>query len=180
MSKLLHKLKIHKASGPDQVPARLLKTVADEIAPALSLLFKAALYQGKSPSDWNHALVTPIFKKGDRTQVVNYRPIFLTSIVSKCFEHIVHHHIMLHVDELGILHDAQHGFCRKRSCAESATVSDDVRTGTCVFAMSLTRWFDPSHRICVLAGFRRKRLALNQALTSLRQRVSCRLHNRSR
>ena len=119
---MLHKLKIHKASGPDQVPARLLKTVADEIAPALSLLFKAALYQGKSPSDWNHALVTPIFKKGDRTQVVNYRPIFLTSIVSKCFEHIVHHHIMLHVDELAILHDAQHGLCRKRSCESQLLV----------------------------------------------------------
>ena len=113
---MLHKLKIHKASGSDQVPARLLKTVADEIAPALSLLFKAALYQDKSPSDWNHTLVTPIFKTGDRMQAVSYRAISLTSIVSKCFEHIVHHHIMLHVDELGILHDAQHGFRRKRLC----------------------------------------------------------------
>jgi len=37
----LDKLKIHKASGPDQVPVRLLKTVADEIAPALSLLFSS-------------------------------------------------------------------------------------------------------------------------------------------
>jgi len=38
--------------------------------------------------------------------------------------------------------------------------------------MSLTRCFNPSHRICVFSGFRRKRLALNHTLTSLRQRVS--------
>ena len=46
-------------------------------------------------------------------------------------------------------------------------MTDDVRTSTCVTAMSLTRCFDPSHKICVLAGFKRKRLALSHALTSL-------------
>ena len=56
----------------------------------------------------------PYSKKVTCMQAVNYRSISLTSIVSKCFEDIVHHHIMLHVDELGMLHDAQHGFRRKR------------------------------------------------------------------
>ena len=95
---------------------RLLKEVASEIAPALSLLFQASLHQGKPPADWNHAFVSALFKKGDRTQAINYRPISLTSIVSKCLEHIIHHHIISHFDQFGILHDSQHGFRKGRSC----------------------------------------------------------------
>jgi len=114
--KLLRGLNIHKASGPDQVPARLFKELCDVVAPALTFVFQASLYQGKVPSDWSHALVTPLHKKGDRSNPSNYRPISLTSIACKCLEHIVHHQIMSHLNRSGILHDAQHGFRKGRSC----------------------------------------------------------------
>lgn len=44
--------------------------------------------------DWPSANVAPIFKVGDRTDLSNYRTIYLTSIVSIIFEHIIHKHIM--------------------------------------------------------------------------------------
>jgi len=72
VAKLLRGLKPHKATGPDQVPARILKEIADEIAPAITLLFQASLQQGAVPSDWSEALVTPLFKKGARNQASNY------------------------------------------------------------------------------------------------------------
>ena len=114
--KLLRELKVHKASGPDQVPARLLKEISVEVAPAMTLVFQASLHQSAIPLDWSHALVTPLFKKGNRSEPANYRPISLTSIACKCLEHIIHHHIMTHLDNYSILHEAQHGFRKGRSC----------------------------------------------------------------
>jgi hypothetical protein len=80
------------------------------------MLFQASLKQGSVPSDWKSAMITPRFKKGDRSKASNYRPVSLTSICSKILEHIIHSHIMKHFDHHQILHDAQHGFRKKRSC----------------------------------------------------------------
>ena len=66
VQKLLENIKPHKATGPDDIPARLLKEGARELAPALSLLFQATIQQGRIPHDWESAHVVPIFKKGDR------------------------------------------------------------------------------------------------------------------
>ena len=116
VKKLLRNLNPNKASGPDEIPSRLLKAVADQIAPSLRLLFQASLNQHRVPAHWKQALVTPIFKKGDKSKAVNYRPVSLTSICCKLQEHIVHHSIMNHLDSLHILNDAQHGFRKRRSC----------------------------------------------------------------
>ena len=59
--------------------------------------------------------MVPIFKKGDRLQPINYRPISLTSITCKMLEHIITSNIMQHLDKHNILHDAQHGFRKNRS-----------------------------------------------------------------
>jgi len=116
VAKLLRGLQLHKATGPDQVPARVLKEIADDVAPALALLFQASLQQGAVPSDWSEALVTPLFKKGARNPASNYCPISLTSITCKCLEHIIYSQTMAHFEADNILHDAQHGFRKGRSC----------------------------------------------------------------
>ena len=116
VKKLLLNLDPHKAQGPDNVPTRLLKEFADELTPALTLVFQASLQQGKVPDDWKAALVTPVFKKGDRTVPANYRPISLTSVCCKLLEHIIHSQVMDHLELHDILADQQHGFRKKRSC----------------------------------------------------------------
>ena len=68
------------------------------------------------PADWTLANVAPIFKKGSKLQAVNYRPVSLTCITCKLFEHIVCKHILGHLEEHGILTDLQHGFRTGRSC----------------------------------------------------------------
>lgn len=87
IGKLLSDLDEHKATGSDNLSAKLLKTVGSELSPALELLFQSTYQQGVLPSDWRHARVTPIFKKGDRANAENYRPVSLTSIVCKIAEH---------------------------------------------------------------------------------------------
>ena len=116
VAKLLSAVKPHKASGPDNIPARFLKECAREIAPALSLVFQASLNQSRIPDDWRAAWVAPVFKKGDRSRAGNYRPVSLTSICCKTLEHIIYSNIMSHFTSNNILTDYQHGFRSGRSC----------------------------------------------------------------
>ena len=71
VKKLLQGLKPHKASGPDNLPTTFFEEAANELAPALGLIFTASLNQGYVPDDWKTAGVTPIFKKGDRSTPTN-------------------------------------------------------------------------------------------------------------
>ena len=114
--KLLRNLNPRKASGPDQVPARLLKEMADELAPILTVIFKKCLTYGETPHIWLSANVTAIFKKGDRFKASNYRPVSLTCLICKVLEHIVVSNVMKHLDNHQILTDCQHGFRARRSC----------------------------------------------------------------
>ena len=114
--KLLSNLKIHKATGPDGIPGRLLKLCANELASPFTLLFQVSLDTGTIPQDWKKAKIVPVFKKGDKGKVENYRPISLTSIPCKLLEHIIHSSVMDHFDKFQIIDDAQHGFRQKRSC----------------------------------------------------------------
>ena len=90
---LLLNLKDHKASGPDEIPPTLLKRLAMEISPVLTMIFQASLHQSVIPIDWKLARVVPIFKKGERHNPGDYRPVSLTCICSKLLEHIIYSHI---------------------------------------------------------------------------------------
>ena len=114
--KLLDKIDVSKASGPDCIPGRILQNLARELAPVLHYIFDQSLNSGDLPADWTLANVAPIFKKGSKLQAVNYRPVSLTCITCKLFEHIVCKHILGHLEEHGILTDLQHGFRTGRSC----------------------------------------------------------------
>ena len=147
--KLLRKLNPHKACGPDGIPAQFLKSHAEDIATSLTLIFQASLHQGKVPSDWKKADIFPIHKKADKSNAANYRPISLTSICCKLCEHIVHSSVMKHLDRLGLLHDAQHGFRKRRSTETQLiqTIHDiatnmDVGDQTDVILLDFSKAFD--------------------------------------
>ena len=75
VEKQLQQLNPSKASGPDELSPRLLKLIAREIAPPLASLFQQSFNTGAVPTQWKHALVTPIHKSGDKCNPSNYRPI---------------------------------------------------------------------------------------------------------
>ena len=130
VEKLLCGIKPHTASGPDELPAYLLKLGASELAPIFTLLFQATINQGRIPKGWKSANVTPIFKKGNKNTAANYRPISLTSIVCKVVEHIIHSQIINHFENHHILTDRQFGFRKGRSCESQLLLTlDDLARG---------------------------------------------------
>ena len=111
---LLDRIDVSKSSGPDKLPGRLLQGLAKEITPVVH--FTQSLCTGELPTEWTQANVAPIFKKGGKLQAVNYRPVSLTCITCKLFEHILCKHILAHLEDHKILTDLQHGFRSGRSC----------------------------------------------------------------
>ena len=89
VNKLLKNLVPDKSPGPDNIHPRVLKECADQLSSPLRILFCTSLKEGKIPESWKEANVTPIFKKGAKSKVENYRPISLTSVCCKLLERLV-------------------------------------------------------------------------------------------
>ena len=114
--KLLSNLKPDKAPGPGGIKPIILKELREEIAPVIHLLFQKSISTGKIPSDWTKGSVSPVFKKGSKSDPANYRPISLTCILCKVMEHIIASKLTQHLNQNNVLYDLQHGFRERRSC----------------------------------------------------------------
>ena len=149
IEKLLKNLVPTKAAGPDGISPRVLKELAQEIAPLLGRIYRASLVTGSVPKDWRHALVSPVFKKGEHYEPINYRPVSLTSIPCKVMEHILVSNIMSHLEHQNILCKQQHGFRSGHSCEtqllefiEDITKGLDEGKETDVIIMDFAKAFD--------------------------------------
>jgi len=123
--------------GPDGFPAILLKKLAFELAEPLSTIFEISFRLGTLPKIWLQATVTPVFKKGNRTDVKNYRPISLTCVPCKVMEAIVRDKITNFLSASGIVSPNQHGFMARRSTVTQLLSclnhwSDALDNGKCI------------------------------------------------
>ena len=110
----LSSLDVSKACGDDGIPGRVLKHCAGSLSYPLWLLFNLSMREGEFPESWKLASIVPVYKKGDRKDVGNYRPISLLSLVAKTMEKLVKPKLL----EICYpnLDDRQHGFLAGRSC----------------------------------------------------------------
>ena len=72
---------------------------------------------------WRSANITPIYKKGKKTEAGNYRPVALTSVCCKLLEHLVRDEITEHLESNRLLQESQHGFRTNRS---SGVLGEDI------------------------------------------------------
>jgi hypothetical protein len=103
-------------------PASLYQTVADLLALPIALIINECYKKSIFPDCLKTALVTPLFKKGDKTDPCNYRPISSLPIISKVFELDMKNQIMTFIETHGILSDRQFGF-RKHHSSEQLLLS---------------------------------------------------------
>ena len=156
VEKLLSGLNPNKAAGPDKLSPIFLKEVSEELAPLYTQLFQRSLDEGTVPKQWRTADVSPIFKKGEKYDPANYRPVSLTAVTSKCLEHIIAKSIMSHLEDNGLLTNSQHGFRANRSCeTQIMNFTQELTKGMAegqqfdVNVMDFSKAFDrvPHHRL---------------------------------
>ena len=88
--KYLVNLSANKATGLDGIPARFVRDSASVISYPLAHIINLSIIQGSVPDDLKTARVVPLFKKNDKTEVGNYRPVSILSIISKVFEKVIY------------------------------------------------------------------------------------------
>lgn len=104
------KIKRSSSAGPDDVPVFLLKAAAPYIVTPLTNLVNISISSGIFPSKLKSSVVVPVFKKGAKHSVTNYRPISISSVFAKLFEYVMLEQLEQFISKNNIIDKRQHGF----------------------------------------------------------------------
>ena len=107
---ILTSLNVNKASGPDNISAKMIKLCGDSLSLPLKSIFSNILDTGIFPDQWKKANVTPVHKKDCKQIISNYRPISLLPIFVKNFEKIIFMNLYNHLINNNLITNNQSGF----------------------------------------------------------------------
>ncbi|XP_051160012.1 uncharacterized protein LOC127280792, partial [Leptopilina boulardi] len=122
----IRKLNTKKGPGVDGIPSSFMKSCSSSIIDPLFYIFNSSLKIGYFPEIWKEGIIVPIYKKGNKSNVKNYRPIVILNAIPKLFESIFYDRMFSAFES--ILIEEQHGFRRGRSTV----------TNLCVYTQYLT------------------------------------------
>ena len=100
---IIRSLKWKTSSGYDEIPPKLLKLSLPYITSPLTYLCNKSLTSGIFPSWLKHSQVTPLLKKGSKSELSNYRHISLLTSFSKIFEKVIYKRLVNHASVYNIL-----------------------------------------------------------------------------
>ncbi len=116
--------------GSYLIPNRVLKECYVELAPICGAIFRKSLALGQLPSDWLKVNVIGIYKKGQKCEPSNYRPVSLTSVTCKLMEHIIYSQVMKYYTKHNFINSVQHGFLKGLSCdTQLVTTVEELQRG---------------------------------------------------
>ena len=103
-------LKSKNSHGYEEIPNKIIKLSAPFIISPLTYICNEILKTGVFPDRFKYAIFRPIFKKGDKHETSNYRPISLLTSLSKIIEKLIYNRLLLHLDKNNMLAKEQFGF----------------------------------------------------------------------
>ena len=107
---IIEVLNPNKASGDDGISHKMLKNVSKTVSKPLCILMNRSFHEGIFPDIWKLANVIPIFKKGDKSEPSNYRPVALLSCIGKLQERIIFKNMYNFLIDNNLLYKYQSGF----------------------------------------------------------------------
>ena len=116
IKRIICKLDPNKAHGRAMISIRMLKMSGDAIIKPLFKILKNCLKCGIFPDDWKKGNIVPIFKKGNKQDIKNYRPVSLLPICSKIFERIIYDNTLKYLLDKNLISPKQSGFRPGDSC----------------------------------------------------------------
>ena len=116
--KILSSLKPKTSFSFDCLSNKLVKFLKFELALPLSHIINVSLKKEFVPQSWKLAKCVPIFKKGSRQEVGNYRPICLLSTISKICEKVVAHQVTNYFECHHLFYSKQFGYRSRHSCQD--------------------------------------------------------------
>jgi hypothetical protein len=117
VKRVIRQLNGKAKGGPDDIPPLFFKQCCNQLSSPMAFVFNQCMNQGYLPPVWLQAFITPIFKKGDKTDPTNYRPIALTCTMCKIMETVIKDQILDFLLRNKLISKHQHGFMRHHSTA---------------------------------------------------------------
>ena len=109
----------HKSPGPGYIPAWALKDSKLSIGTHLQFVVNECINKNTFPNILKTAHVTPVYKKGDRLEPENYRPISVTPTLAKIFERLLLEQLTHHLTHNSRINKNQFGFQKQKSCLDT-------------------------------------------------------------
>ena len=145
----INKLENKNSFGHDGISNKLLKFIKDEIISSLTLIVNQMITTGIFPDSFKKSKIIPLFKKGEPSLLVNYRPISLLPTISKIFERIIHNQMYDYFNDNNLLAEQQYGFRKLHSIEFAAVkladyISKQMESGKipCSLYIDLSKAFD--------------------------------------
>ena len=89
VKRILSSLDTTKSIGDDNISPHVLKSCSSALCRPLTALFRRICCTSTFPTSWKISRITPVYKKGARSDPVNYRPIAVLPTVSRVFEQLL-------------------------------------------------------------------------------------------
>ena len=116
---IISSLKNTKSKGHDGISSNLLKLIHKEISKPLAHVINLSFQTGKVPSLFKVAVVTPIYKSGDKRSIGNYRPISVITSLTKIFEKCFNNRMTAFLSKYNLISTQQYGSVRERSTTDA-------------------------------------------------------------
>ena len=117
--KIIRTLEPKNSCGHDLLSNRMLKKEISWFAKVLPQLINDSMKEGIFPKVLKLATIIPIFKKGEKDNMNNYRPIALLPVMSKIFEKVINERITKILNDRGYIDENQYGFRKKHSTEDA-------------------------------------------------------------
>ena len=133
-------LKTNKATGLNQINAKLLKDSTSTIVSGLTKIINASLFSQTFPAICKKGKIVPLYKSNDSTSPNNYRPISILPILSQIMEHIVYQQVYEYLQQCNLITSEQFGFRPKVSTSIVLTQLHVDRGNTSEYGQQNDHW----------------------------------------
>ena len=115
ISNIIISLNARKTTGPNSIPNYILKEFKEELKKPLTIMTNTSFITGQFPTKGKEAHIIPSYKKGDKSECSNYRPITLLPNISKIFEKVTYTRLYNLLEKYICLYKKQFGFRNSHS-----------------------------------------------------------------
>ena len=155
---IISSLNTFKSSGPNSIPTHILHLLKEKICNPLKNIFNLSFSTGQHPNILKISKTIPIYKKGSRLLVSNYRPISLLSNLNKTLEKIIHDRIYKFLEDFQCIYSLQFGFWKKHSTSHALIdITETIRQAldnkkfACGIFVDLQKTFDTVNHDILIA-----------------------------
>ena len=127
---LVESLNVNKAHGWDGISTRMAKICGESLVKPLMNIFQFSFSSETFPSKWKRGNIVPVYKKGDKSIIKNYRAVSLLPIFGKIFEKCIYDTLYSYFETHSLFSSCQSGFREGDSCiSHLLSITHDISKG---------------------------------------------------